>query len=140
MTNDGISSRSVKKISDKEFEAVLKLEKNRRYEHFLKQVADWGVVWSLGDENGWVMFSDDSGREVAPFWPHPKYAEACATDHFEGNKPQSIKLKDFLLKWLPGLSTDKRLVAVFPRPDGDAAVADPNQLKLDLERELQNYR
>jgi hypothetical protein len=55
-------------LTSKEFEAVIKLPANIRYEYLIKKVADSEEVWGLYDD-GWAMSSDDKGRLLIPFWP-----------------------------------------------------------------------
>ena len=48
-------------MNEKEVENVISLPAEGRYEYFIKRVADWEVVWSLGNEDGWVLAGDDGG-------------------------------------------------------------------------------
>ncbi|MCZ1269023.1 DUF2750 domain-containing protein, partial [Paenibacillus tundrae] len=45
-------------MTSKEFEAVIKLPANIRYEYFIKKVTDSEEIWGLYDD-GWAMSSDD---------------------------------------------------------------------------------
>jgi hypothetical protein len=55
----------LKLLTDAEFDAVVPLDGPGRYAHFLKQVADWGCVWSLCTPEGWVMAQEDN-HELVP--------------------------------------------------------------------------
>jgi len=127
-------------INDKQFESVSSLPAAERYSHFVRQVADWQEVWSLRSSDGWVLLGDSEGHEYFPVWPHARYAEAFATDGFAGAQPTSIPLDDWLARCLPGLVSDGFSVAVFPVTPCRGVTVGPEQLRADLERELQNYQ
>jgi hypothetical protein len=125
-------------IREKEFESVMRLQAHARYEHFVKKVADWKEIWSLWND-GWVLMGDPDENETVPVWPHAKYAEAAAVGEWLGYEPRRIPLDDWLDKWTPGMTRDKRKVAVFPTGKGKTVTVDPLRLKTDLEKELSRY-
>jgi len=127
------------RMTDNEFSAVLELPASQRYEHFVKRVADWETVWSLGTANGWALLGDAEEREVVPIWPHERYAALCASGEWVNDRPRSIPLAEWLDAWLPGIARDDRLISVFPTPDSKGLVVTAEQLKADLEEELRNY-
>jgi hypothetical protein len=126
-------------MHDKEFESVLSLSGSRRYEYFIKKVADWETVWSLKNEEGWVLARDDQGHEVIPVWPHERFALACTAGNWAECEPSPIDIAAWLERWIPGALRDRRLVAVFPTPSDRGVVVSPDRLKEDLERELSLY-
>jgi hypothetical protein len=123
-------------LNQKQFQAVSALTGPDRYQHFVGRVADWQLVWSLKDENGWVSASDDLGNLTFPFWPHPDYAAACATGNWGGNAPGSIEVHEFLERWLPGMAKDGVAVAVFPTPTMRGTVVPALQLQQAIQDEL----
>ena len=124
------------KMHDKEFENVLALPPPRRYEYFVKKVADRELLWSLASDEGWVIMGDDEGHELVPVWPHERFAASCATGKFVDHEPRPIDLSNWIEKWTPGMQRDQLLVAVFPTPDGKGVPVTPERLKEDLEAEL----
>ncbi len=126
-------------LTDKEYQAVIKMAAPERYEYLIKKIADNEDIWSLASDDGWVMLGDGEGHECIPVWPHSRYAEVCAVGSWLTANPQPIKLDEWLDRWLPGLENDSRLVAVFPTPVMNAAVISPTQMKNDLLEELENY-
>ena len=126
-------------INDKQFESISALPAPERYSHFVRQVADWQEVWSLRSDDGWVLLGDSDGQEYVPVWPHARYAEAFATDGFSGSSPTAIPLDAWLERWLPGIAADGRSIAVFPVSPSRGVTVSTEQLRADLERELQNY-
>lgn len=123
-------------LNRQQFQAVSALASHQRYRHFIGRVSDWQLVWGLRNEGGWVTASDSNGNPVAPFWPHPDYAIACAVGEWAGNSPASIDVHHFLSRWLPGMEKDGMLAAVFPTPAMQGIVVSPRQLQSDIEEEL----
>ena len=109
-------------MHDKEFESVTARPADRRSAYFVKKVADWGLVWSLAADDGWVLAGDDEGHECVPVWPHSRFAAAAATGNWAGHEPRSIELATWLERWTPGILRDGRLVAVFPTPEQNGVV------------------
>lgn len=124
-------------VNDKEFASVLNQTPQKRYKYFLSRVTDWGVLWSLKGADGWVVMADDQGREHLPVWPHPRYAEACASADWQGCEPAPIDIWEWLNTWLPGIKKDGRLVAVFPLPTGKGTSISPDELRDHLLAELE---
>ncbi len=75
-----------------------------------------------------------------PVWSDAAYADACRVGTWADAAPSSIQLDEWVRNWIPGLTQDRRRVAVFPVGDGDRGIAvDPNRLHLDLLRESERY-
>jgi hypothetical protein len=125
-------------INGKEFETVLRLRPEKRYEYFIKKVADWQEIWSLW-KDGWVLMGDANQTEIVPVWPHPMFAEAFAVGEWLGYAPKKIDLEEWMTKWIPGMEKDHRVVAVFPAGESQTTTVTPLKLKSDLEEELAKY-
>lgn len=123
-------------MNEKEFHSVLSLPADRRYAYSIKRIADGSEIWGLSNDSGWVLFATDGGQETIPIWPHPDFAQACATGDWSDTTPQSIDLTTWMEKWIPGMIRDRRAVAVFPTADGKSAVISPERLRDDLQNEL----
>src|SRR5262245_5606365 len=124
---------ATKRLSEKEIEGVLSAEGPTRYEHFVKQVADWQLVWGLRQDDGWVSMGLSNDE---PAWPHEAYAQLCATEVWASAKPTSIEVHEWIESWLPGLRKDGSQIAVFPTPEGRGVLVDPAKLRADIEQEL----
>jgi hypothetical protein len=124
--------------SDKEIKTVSAISPERRYEHFIKKVADNQEVWSLKNADGWVLASQDD-IEVIPVWPHARYAEVSAEDAWANTEAAVITLDEWLDKWLPGIRRDGRLLAVFPTPTSKGFIVPSEAMKEDLEAEIEEY-
>lgn len=119
-------------------EAVLALPGNKRYEHFIKIVADWQELWGLY-QDGWALAASDEGTTVFPLWPAKEYAQVCAENEWAGYGPRSISLNDFLNTLLPKLKLDGVLPGVFFTPASKGLTPSVDELKAALEAELQKY-
>jgi hypothetical protein len=127
------------KMHAKEFQAVQGLPAAQRYSHFVRRVADFGVVWTLLGVHGWVLAADDAGGECVPVWPHARHADACVSGAWAGTRPEAIALPECLERWTPGMLRDGRVVAVFPTAAAQGVVVMPDRLRRDLERELASF-
>src|SRR5215510_1212388 len=103
--------------NEKEIKAVLSLDAPKRYDYWIKKVADQDEVWSLLQDGGWALAGSDDGRQLVPVWPHLKYAALCANGAWAGYEPKAISLETWLNRWIPGMERDNRRVAVFPTPN-----------------------
>jgi len=126
------------KVNPKQMEAVLTLPGIKRFEHFIKAVADWQEVWGLY-QDGWALAAADDGTTVFPLWPAKEYAQVCATNEWVGYEPRSISLSDFTEALLPGLKHDGVLPGIFFTPTSKGVTPSVDELKSALEAELQNY-
>lgn len=121
-----------------ELESVIKLGGAKRYEYFVKRVADWEQAWSLWDE-GWAMMADNEGMALLPLWPASEFASICATDVWSAYKSVEISLDALLDELLPRLEQDKVRLAVFPLPESKGVIVSPDQLRISIETECENY-
>ena len=118
-----------------EIDAVLRLPAAKRYDHFIKRVADWGDAWGLWSD-GWALAASDTGDRVFPLWPAIEYAERCAVGEWAGFSPERIEVHSLLDELLPKLQRDGIAPAVFYTPSDRGIIADVFQLSTDLRTEL----
>ena len=126
------------KISPKKMEAILALSSIKRFEHFIKVIADWQEVWGLY-QDGWALAITDNEATVFPLWPAKEYAQACAVNEWDGYKPRSIILDEFTEVLLPQLNQGGVLPGVFFTPTSKGLTPSVDELKAALDAELQNY-
>jgi hypothetical protein len=124
---------------DKEVKSVLALDSAKRYGYCVKKAADEERLWSLRQEDGWALASDDAGRELVPVWPHEKFALLCANGTWAGYQAKAIDLDAWLERWIPGIEKDARLIAVFPTPQHKGMAVGPRRFEADLCEELSQY-
>lgn len=129
----------MRRISVKEIQNVVKQDARKRYKYFLNIVADHALLFGLKEGNGWRLLGVQVGEqtfEVVPFWPTAEYARLCATDDWCASEPTGVDVHEFIENWIPEIINDQRQIAVFPTPEGQGALVDPERLKNDLLAEL----
>lgn len=124
-------------MNQKEFESVINLPANIRYEYFIKKVVDSEEVWGLY-ENGWSVTEDDKGNKLLPFWPKKEFAEYCTTDGWEIYSSKSMDLYEFIDDFLPNLKKEGFKPSIFLN-NADSAVLEVDILIEDLKTELEKY-
>lgn len=127
------------KMNEKQFEAVLKLDSFKRYDHFVSKVADWQQLWGARSEEGWLVPIAPEDFEYFPVWPHPEYAQRIVDENFPGNSATEISLGEFLDHWLPLFSQDAVKLAVFPNTEWRFWCIEPRDLKDKLQNEMLKY-
>ena len=126
-------------VNDAEFESVLALPGQVRYGYFVKRTASHGQLWGLRGDGGWVVAEDEEGNQHFPVWPHQRFAAACATGPWSGEKPVPLDVDEWVAGWLPDLEEDGMRVAVFQTPDDQGVGVAPSRLKRDLDAELAQF-
>lgn len=125
-------------LSQVQIDAVLKLAGPARYEHFVKQVADWEEAWGLYS-GGWALSGTSDGRRVFPLWPAREYAAACRTDEWANYEPTAIPLADLIDELLPSLERDGVLPGVFYTTSDKGVTPSAHQLLDDLKAAASEY-
>lgn len=126
----------------KQIENLLKLNSEERVEYFLRYCADWEQVWGLTiGEGNWVIFKDSEGDEIFPLWPHQDLAEFCAfEEHKEMNaKPSSISIYKFIEDFIGDTDLQNVYYGIFYNTNREALVLEGKTLKIEIEKELEQY-
>ncbi|QQR57041.1 MAG: DUF2750 domain-containing protein [Candidatus Melainabacteria bacterium] len=118
-------------------DSVLALSGPRRYDHFIKVVAEREELWALYND-GWVLAgTDDDDRAVCPIWPEKVYAELCIGKGSDDNQAKALNLFEFMEEIMPELHEDGILPCVFFLPSDKGVIPKMEQLLEDLKAELQ---
>lgn len=125
-------------INPKQVAHVVSLSSEKRYQHFIKVIADWEVVWGLYD-GGWALSETNDNERVFPVWPAKEYAELCAENEWSGYEARSFSLDELVSELIPSLINDSVLIGVFSTSEQGSIVVTGQQLINDLEIELDNY-
>lgn len=86
---------------------------DERMAFFVTQVKQSEMVWSLSNEEGFVMVETDEG-DCVMVWPDAEFAAQWAVDDWDDCEPVSVPFTEFKSNWLPSLEADNIDVAVFP--------------------------
>lgn len=119
-------------LTDEEMATTSALSAEERYKYFIDKTLEHEEMWSLKNDEGWVLGEATDEFEAIPVWPHPKFAKQCATGAWADHDAESISLKVFVERFVPGMMEDKRVLAIFEVPDGEAFVTDPAAVAHDL--------
>ncbi|MFZ5638570.1 MAG: DUF2750 domain-containing protein [Pseudomonadota bacterium] len=125
-------------ISKKQLESVIALPGQKRFEIFIKSIADWQQAWGLY-QDGWALAATDDGVTVFPLWPAKEYAEVCAENEWENFEPRPISLEDLLEALLPRLKNDGILPGVFYTPSSNGVTPSVDELVGAINEELEKY-
>jgi hypothetical protein len=128
----------MKRTTEKEMQAVLILDGDARFRHFVKTVVAWEVAWSLW-KDGWVLMANNDGTPVFPLWPAREYAELFRTGDWIDHEVEPITLESLLGELVPKLGERGVLVGVFPTPAGKGVTSSAEELASWLRKELENY-
>ncbi|MBJ7551267.1 DUF2750 domain-containing protein [Marinomonas ostreistagni] len=99
-----------------------------RLEYFVKTVKEHKTVWSLSNEEGFVMVETDDG-DCVMVWPDADFAAQWAIDEWDDCEPVEVSLETFQSMWLPSLEKDNITLAVFPNIDDEGKLTSAEQLK-----------
>jgi hypothetical protein len=129
-------------ITKQEFEAILKLPPDKRYQYFIKRICDWEQIYALYEGNSIILNEDKKGNLFVFLFPFETFASHYAqnTDEFESSICKAIELDKFIEEVIEKLLSHNVLNAlVFPVPNGYGLNVSLSQLKEDINQELENY-
>ena len=116
-------------------QALLALDADQRYDHFIQAVVAAGELWILRDAEGCMLLTADDD-ECIPVWPSAELAQMWAEQEWAGCQPEAISVKRWLDNWVKGMTEDGRAVAVFPLPEAIGVVEDPADVADNLLRQM----
>lgn len=127
-------------ILPQDIEKLFKKPGEKRYDYFVKKVADTEEVYGLADEEGWALLGDDDDpTDILPIFPHAEAAEQFRVENdFEEYQIGVLDVNEFL-EWLDDMEGDSMQVAVFPNLEMSGVVIAPKRLQKDILEELAKY-
>lgn len=84
-----------------------------RLDYFLKQIKATSTVWSLKNDEGFVMVETEEG-ECVMLWPDEEFAAQWAIEEWSDCEATAISFEEFVTTWLPSLQMDSIDLAIFP--------------------------
>ncbi|KZN14038.1 DUF2750 domain-containing protein [Marinomonas sp. TW1] len=100
---------------------------SERLAYFIEQAKVTQQVWSLSNEEGFVMVETDDG-DCVMVWPDAEFASQWAIDDWDDCEPVAVSLETFKTEWLPSLTADKITVAVFPNIEDEGKLSTAEEL------------
>ncbi|GAA2759058.1 hypothetical protein GCM10009872_44180 [Actinopolymorpha rutila] len=81
---------------------------------FFEEAVHSQVVWTLRDRDGIPAPQNEDGRRAMPFWSTEARVKRLISTvpSYAGFEPESIPLKTWRDRWLPGLRRDSLLVGL----------------------------
>ena len=101
---------------------------SERLAYFLEQAKATQTVWSLSNEDGFVMVETDDG-DCVMVWPDAEFASQWAVEDWDDCEPVAVELATFTGQWLPSLMQDNITVAVFPNIEDEGKLSTAEELK-----------
>jgi hypothetical protein len=126
------------RVSEKEYENVVKLSPQDRYGIFIRRVADWELVWTLANEEGYAFMRNENDGKFLPVWPGEFYAQK-AVPLFGTYSPLQIDLYEFLDTIVPDLEYRQIGLLVFPAVEADGLVVEHTTVIHDIKEECEQY-
>lgn len=99
-----------------------------RLEYFVNTVKSTKTVWSLSNEEGFVMVETDES-DCVMVWPDADFAAQWAVDEWDDCEPVAVEMDTFQNMWLPSLEQDNITLAVFPNIDDEGKLTSAAELK-----------
>lgn len=123
-----------------EIAKLFKKPGEKRYDYFVKTVADTEEVFGLADEDDWALIGDEElDGDIIPLFPHAELAERFRVENdFEEYAIAIVDVNE-LLQWLDEMEEEGMKVCVFPNLEISGAVIAPQHLKTDIMEELEKY-
>ncbi|TPE54495.1 DUF2750 domain-containing protein [Maribrevibacterium harenarium] len=107
--------------------ALLAAPDQERLGYFVNTVKATGQVWTLENEQGFVMVETDDG-DCVMVWPDADFAAQWAIEEWEDCEPVAISLDTFKGQWLPSLLQDSITLAVFPNIDDEGKLTSAEEM------------
>lgn len=127
------------KISKNQLESVIKLDPFKRYQYFIKRVADSEKIYVLKDIHGSFALSEIEENILLPFWSNLEYAEICKEGHWKDYKIVEIKFGILQNEIFPLIERENYLINVFPLPNITGFIVNLEEFTRDLQQELKKY-
>jgi len=102
------------KLHLKEIEKVSKLEPLKRYQYFIKRIADFEEFWTLVDYDGCVALSEVEENTLISFWSSEDFIKSNLFDNWKNLTAFKITLDDFEDTFAPLITDNNYLINVFP--------------------------
>ncbi|MBI1423271.1 MAG: DUF2750 domain-containing protein [Gammaproteobacteria bacterium] len=112
--------------SQQELQEIAGMQAAQRLQYFLTRVIEAEEVWSLADEQGWVM-RENGDMAVLPIWPYRQCADACITE--TDLHAHATSLDHFVESILHTLITQNIYVEVLPARETGGVLLSAGELR-----------
>ncbi|MGV2450274.1 UNVERIFIED_CONTAM: DUF2750 domain-containing protein [Ralstonia mannitolilytica] len=122
--------------TNKKVENILKLEPFKRYEYFIKKIADFEQLWTIIDQGGNYVISEIDEFSFISFWPDEEFVALYLEKDWEDCKPIKLTLDDLKEDVFEIINTENYLINVFPVNGRSGFVVSLEEFDRDLQDEL----
>ena len=126
-------------INENEIKNVSILEPFKRYNYFLKKIADNEKIYSLENDEGEWALSTVKEYSLYPLWSAREFALKCCIDGWSKFFVKEMPLQHFIDVVLVKISQESLLLNVFPIGGTTGFVVKPDEFVRDITEELKNY-
>lgn len=126
-------------MNDKEIESVSNLEPFKRYQYFIKKIADFEELWTIIDGNGDFALSDIDDKVLISFWSAEEFVNLNLNDGWENCGSRKLTLDDLEDEIFDLIASENYLINVFPVNGKSGFVVGLDEFARDLSDELKNY-
>lgn len=126
-------------LNERAIENISLLEPFKRYQYFIKKVADFEEVWILVNQNNDIAFAEIESKILIPLWSGKEFASSCMEGVWNNYYPKKVDLKSFYTEVLPFVNEKDALLDVFPVKNRSGFVVAFEEFNRDLDEELENY-
>ena len=123
-------------MNPKEKENILKLEPFKRYQYFIKKIADFEELWTIVDENKNYAISEIDDHSLISFWTAEEFILSNLNNGWENCKPLKLSLEDLDEELFEIIASENYLINVFPINGKSGFVVSLEEFKRDLDEEL----
>ncbi|WP_350284656.1 DUF2750 domain-containing protein [uncultured Croceitalea sp.] len=128
------------KLNIKEIESVSKLEPFKRYNYFLKRIANFEEFWTIVDNHGDVALSEIEENTLISFWSSEEFIKSNLSGNWEKCIPFKVTFDDFEDTFAPLIAQNDYLINVFPVNRKSGFVVSLDEFIRDLNDELEQYQ
>lgn len=96
-----------------ELKMLQRLTATERFEYTTPRLLESEEIWSIGDENGWLIRDVDE-QQIIMLWPYRQLAIDYAHEYQPESLPQSVSLEHFLYGVLKQCSSHDIKLEILP--------------------------
>jgi hypothetical protein len=123
-------------MNSKEIENILKLDPLKRYQYFIKKIADFEELWTIVDEDGNYALSDIDDYTLISFWSAEEFVTSNLNEGWQNCKPVKLTLDDLEDDLFEIIESENYLINIFPIDGKSGFVVNYNEFRRDLDEEL----
>ncbi len=126
-------------LDQREISNVSNLEPFKRYQYFIKKIADFEELWTIVDSNGDIALAEIKDNVLISFWTAEEFIYSNLEGSWEDCNPFKITLNDLKEKIVDEISKGNYLLNIFPVNGKSGFIVNLEEFIRDLNEELENY-